>query len=468
MSVLGLGGKKLDHLQKRDFENVWHPSSQMKDYEEFPPIVAEKARGAYIFDKEGKPYLDAISSGSVNVFGHSNERLNHVLVNQLNQFQQIPFTTFTHQPAIQLAETIVRYTPKGIEKVFFSENASTSVEVALKMSFQYHQQTGNARKKTFVGIKGSYHGDTIGALSVSSIDAYTRLFKPIMIESHIVSGPDCFRCEYGKERSNCHAECFGPMEFYLRTESTKISAVIIEPLLQCASGMRMYPPNYLKKLREACFTYDIHMIVDEVSTGMGRTGKMFAIDYAQVTPDILCVSKGLTGGYFSLGLTLVHKKLYDAFYDDYTEMKTFIHGSSFSGNPLACALANEVLMMMEEEKTLEQNIVKASFMNKLIKEATKQNPWVGEVRQLGMVVALELVEDRDEKIEFDWKKRIGFEISKIALKKGLLLRPIGNILYFMPPYIIGKKEIKFMIETTLDSMEEYVKTNRPPQKKEKA
>jgi len=445
----------VDDWQQKDLKYVWHPCSQMKDYEEFPPIVVERGEGAYIFDVTGKRYLDAVSSWWVNLFGHCNKRINAAVKKQLDKLEHVIFANFSHQPAIELAEKIVAITPKGLNKVFFADNGSSAVEVALKMSFQYHQQTGNSAKKRFIKISDAYHGETLGALSVGDLDLYSRIYRPLMIDTIKVSGPDCYRCRYGKERSACSAECFEAMEKAIQEKHAEICAVIIEPMVQAAAGMKIYSPIYLEKLREACSDHNIHLIADEVAVGFGRTGKMFACEHAGIAPDLMCLSKGLTAGYMPLSLVVATDEIYSAFYSDYGELKAFMHSHSYTGNPLACAVALESLRIFEDEDVLNVNRKKSELIRKLTEPFAKLHPNVGELRQIGMIAALELVENKASKKAFSWEKRVGYNIYKIALNEGLLLRPLGNVLYFMPPYIVEQEDIEKIIGSAFYAINKY-------------
>lgn len=445
----------MNELQKKDLQYIWHPCSQMKDYEDFPPIVIERGKGPYLIDVEGNSYLDAVSSWWVNLFGHSNERINQALKRQLEKLEHVIFANFSHEPAIELAERIVQITPPGLNKVFFADNGSSAVEAALKLSFQYHQQTGNVKKTKFVAITDAYHGETLGSLSVGDIDLYSKIYKPLLLQTYKAKGPDCYRCSYGKERDTCSAECFEHMEKLAGKNHEEICGVIIEPLIQCAAGMKIYPPVYLKKLRKLCDKYNIHFIADEIAVGFGRTGKMFACEHAGVSPDIMCLSKGITAGYLPLSLVVVTDEIYDAFYCEYTELKAFLHSHSYTGNPLACAAACETLNIFEEENVLEKNKEKSKLISDIVRDAFDNHPYVGEFRQLGMVGALELVEDKETGKGFDWKKRVGYQIYKIAVKKGVLLRPLGNVIYFMPPYVVEEKDIRFMVKIACQSINEY-------------
>lgn len=447
-------------LQEKDLKYVWHPCSQMKDYEKFPPIVIEKGKGVFLEDVEGKKYLDAVSSWWVNLFGHSNQRINDALYKQANTLEHVIFANFTHKPAIELSERIVNLAPNRLDKVFFGDNGSSAVEIALKLSFQYHQQIGKSKKIKFVNISDAYHGETIGALSMGDVDLYNKVYKPILLDSVTVEGPDCFRCRYQKERNTCNAECFEIMENTLKEIHEEVTGVIIEPMVQCAAGMKIYSPRYLVKLRELCDKYDINLIADEIAVGFGRTGKMFASEHAGISPDIMCLSKGLTAGYMPLSLVLMSDKIYDAFYDDYSTMKAFLHSHSYSGNPLGCSIAVETLNIFEDEAILENNKTKSEYLRNKVESVLKEIHHVGEYRQIGMIGAIELVKDKETKEPFESEKRVGYNIYKNALKKGVVLRALGNIVYFMPPLIISEEEIDFMVDVARDSINEYFDSNQ--------
>ena len=449
----------MKELQDKDLKYIWHPCSQMKDYEKFPPIVIEKGKGVYLKDVNGKTYLDAVSSWWVNLFGHSNQRINDALYNQANTLEHVIFANFTHKPAIELCERIISISPNRLEKVFFGDNGSSAIEIALKLSFQYHQQIGKGKKTKFVNISDAYHGETIGALSVGDMDLYSKIYKPILIDSIKVEGPDCFRCKFNKDRKTCDAECFIFMEDKIKEIHDEVSAIIIEPIVQCAAGMKIYSPKYLIKLREICDKYDINLIADEIAVGFGRTGKMFASEHSNISPDIMCLSKGLTAGYMPLSLVLMSDKMYYAFYDDYNKMKAFLHSHSYSGNPLGCSVALETLKIFEDENIIEKNKIKSDYLRKKVQSVLSSIPNLGEYRQIGMIGAIELVKDKITKEPFESERRVGYNIYKKALEKGVLLRALGNIIYFMPPYVITEEEIDFMVEVARDSIIEYFNEN---------
>lgn len=447
----------MNELQKKDLNNIWHPCSQMKDYEEFPPIIIDKGEGIYLYDIDGKPYIDAISSWWVNLFGHSNKRINNALKSQVDKLEHVIFSNFSHKPAIDLSEKILEVSPKGLSKIFFGDNGSSSVEISLKLSYQYHKQTGFDSKTKFISLKDGYHGETIGALSVSKTPLYSEVYSKILLDTIEVNSPDCFRCPYLKNRNSCDTECFSHMEETILKNHKEITAVIIEPMVQCASGMKMYPESYLRKLRKLTKEYNINLIADEIAVGFGRTGKFFGVNHAEITPDIMCVSKGLTGGYLPLSLSITTNEIYNAFYDDYFKLKAFLHSHSYSGNPLACSVACETLNIFKEEDVLTNLSEKSKYLREVTDEYFKDLEFVGEVRSLGMICAIELVKDKTTKEPFKFENRVGYQIYKIALENSLLLRPLGNILYFMPPYVITKDEIHSMVKKARESYDKFFK-----------
>lgn len=445
-----------EEMIKKDLKYIWHPCSQMKDYEKLPPIVIERGKGAYLYDLDGKEYLDCVSSWWCNLFGHANERLNNALKNQVDKLEHVIFANFSNLPAIELSERLINMTGDRLQKVFFCDNGSSAVEAALKMSFHYHAQSGKKNKNKFIALEDAYHGETIGALSMGDLDVFTNVYRPLMFDVTRVSAPDCYRCPYGKNRGNCSCECFEHMEKEVEENYDSISGIIVEPLVQGAAGMKIYPQLYLRKLRELCDKYDIHMIADEIAVGFGRTGKMFATEHAQITPDFMCLSKGLTGGYMPMSLVLTSDDVYNCFYDDYNKHKAFMHSHTYSGNALGCALAVEVLNIFEEENILEMIEEKGKVLNQKLRCALADHKNVGEIRSIGMINAIELVVNKETKERFDSNDRIGYKIYNKALENGLLLRPIGNILYFNPPYIIEEKEMDIMISKTKDSIIEIL------------
>ena len=442
-------------LVEKDLKYIWHPCSQMKDYETLPPIIVASGKGAVLTDVEGNEYLDCISSWWCNLHGHSHPALNAAIASQLEKLEHVIFANFSHAPAIELAEALVNITPKGLDKVFFSDNGSAAVEIAMKMSFHYHQLKGDVKRVRFAALTDAYHGETLGALSVSDLDLYSAIYKPMMLDVLRLPSPDCFRCKYGLSRDACDAPCFSETEAVLSEHAEELSAVLVEPMIQCAAGMKIYPAIFLEKLSQAVQALGCHLIADEIAVGFGRTGKLFACEHAGISPDFMCLSKGLTGGYMPMSVVLTRQSVYDAFYDDYSTMKAFLHSHTYSGNAMACAVALASLKLLQTEHALPLNAVKGQRLSAAVLEKAQGHPFVGEVRSLGMLTAIELVSDLSSKIGFPFEERVGYQIYKKALKKGLLLRPLGNVLYFLPPYCVTDAQIDAMAATCFDCIDEY-------------
>ncbi len=446
----------MNSWQEEDLKYIWHPCSQMKDYEELPPIVIDHANGINLYDIDGKCYKDVVSSWWCNLLGHCNPRINNAIKSQLDRLEHVIFANFTHKTAITLCQKLVEVLPKGLCKFNFADNGSAAIEMAMKMSFQYHQQTGNTQKKKFMALTDAYHGETIGALSVGACDLYSEIYKPILMDVTRVQAPDCYRCPCGKCRGNCNCECFKFAEKTFEEHGDETCAILVEPLLQGSAGMKIYPPIFLTKLRELCDKYNVHLIADEIATGYGRTGKMFAFDWAGVSPDIMCLSKGLTGGYMPMSICVTTQEIYDAFYADYVTGKAFMHSHTYAGNPLGCSAGIEVLNILKDEKIIEKANKRAVYFNNIISEKFADYKNVGEVRHIGLVNAIELVKDKKTKEPFDSKLRLGYQIYKKALKKSVLLRPLGDIIYFNPPLIIEESDMDFVTDVALECMKEVM------------
>ncbi len=444
-----------EELIKKDLKYIWHPFTQMKDCENDEPIIIERGKGIYVWDLKGNKYIDGISSWWVNTLGHSNERLNNAIKAQLDKIEHVLLAGFTHIPAIELAEGLINITPKEHTKVFYSDNGSTAVEVALKMAYQYWAQKQKPQKSKFIALKNSYHGDTIGCVSVGGVDLFHKIYKPLLFEVLQADSPYCYRCLCGKDKNSCDIECLNSVEELLNKQSDEIAGVIVEPLVQAAGGMIIYPAEYLKKLRTLCDKYNVLLIDDEVAMGFGRTGKMFAFEHADIVPDIVCLAKGLTAGYLPLSATIVREEIYQAFYDDYDKLKTFYHGHSFTGNPLAASVAVENLKILKEEKIIESLQPKIDRLKREL-EKFRGLECVGDIRHLGMIGAVEIVKDKDTKEPYPSQERIGLKIYKEALKRGAIIRPLGNVIYFMPPYVITEDEIKILTDIAYDAVKAIV------------
>jgi adenosylmethionine---8-amino-7-oxononanoate aminotransferase len=424
----------------------------MKDHELLPPVPIASGSGVWLEDFAGRRYLDAISSWWVNLFGHANPQINAAIKAQLERLEHVIFAGFTHQAAIELSEQLVAVAPPGLQRCFFADNGSAAVEVAMKMSFHYWRNLGRARKQRFVTLSNSYHGETLGALAAGDVSLYKFIYQPLLLPTLVAPSPDSFTREPGESVVQQVQRQFAVMEALLAEHADELAAVIVEPLVQCAGGMRMYDPLYLKLLREACDRHQVLLIADEIAVGFGRTGTLFACEQAQIRPDLLCLSKGLTAGYLPLSVVMTTQPIYDAFYDDYIKLNAFLHSHSYTGNPLACAAARACLEIFATEPVLQRNQTLAAHMSRRI-EPLRDHPHVADVRQTGMIAAIELVQDKNKRIPYPWQERRGLRIYQHALARGVLLRPLGSVVYFMPPYVISPQEIDLMIDTAISGIE---------------
>jgi adenosylmethionine-8-amino-7-oxononanoate aminotransferase len=405
----------------------------MKDYESLPFIPIKSGKGAYLFDFDGNQYLDAISSWWVNLFGHANPYINEKIKEQVDTLEHVIFAGFSHEPAIRLAERLVALTPEKLNKLFFADNGSSAIEIALKMSFQYYKNDGVV-KDIFISLENSYHGETMGALAVGDVSLYKEIYSEILIKTVQAKSPALVSED----------EALASMEVLFQKYRGRIAAVVIEPLVQCAGSMAMYGANYISELKKLCEKYEVFMIADEIAVGFGRTGTMFACEQAGVTPDFLCLSKGITGGYLPLSVVMTSDEIYSAFYCDYSEGKSFLDSHSYTGNALACTAANATLDLFKKEHVIETNKVKIDILSALLKRFADL-PNVKEVRQRGFIAAVELAGYAPE-------KRIGLEIYKYALAHGVLLRPLGNVVYFMPPYIVTEEQLIEMTDVAYEAI----------------
>ncbi len=428
-------------LIQDDLAVLWHPCSQMKDYEQLPLIPIHRGSGVWLEDYDGKRYIDAISSWWVNLFGHANPRINAALVEQLGLLEHVLLAGFSHEPAIRLAERLIELAPKGLARCFYADNGSSAVEVALKMSYHYWRNTGHPKKTRFITLTNSYHGETLGALAVGNVPLYKETYAPLLMETLSVTSPDCFYREPGESCADYARRLFPLMEHMLEQHCETVCAVIVEPLVQCAGSMRMYDPVYLSLLRAACDKYQVHLIADEVAVGFGRTGTLFACEQANITPDFLCLAKGLTGGYLPLSAVLTTSRVYQAFYDDYTKLTAFLHSHSYTGNALACRAALATLDIFAQDNVIANNRTLAECMRTSTLHFNN-HPHVAEVRQRGMILAIEMVKDKKTREPFAWQERRGLHVYRHALENGVLLRPVGNVIYFMPPYVITEEQIQ--------------------------
>lgn len=417
----------------------------MKDHEQLPLIPIKSGQGLWLEDFDGNRYLDAISSWWVNLFGHANPAINQAVKEQLDTLEHVILGGFTHEAAVELAEKLAEITPSGLDKCFYADNGSSAVEIALKMSFHYWRNVGRTQKTKFIALENSYHGETLGALAVGDVALYKQTYAPLLMDVISVPSPDCYRREPGESWRDYSLRRFAYMEQTLARHADSVCAVIVEPLVQCAGNMRMYHPVYLKMLRQACDKYRVHLIADEIAVGFGRTGTLFACEQADTRPDFMCLSKGLTGGYLPLSAVMTTNEVYQAFYDDYQNLTAFLHSHSYTGNALGCRAALATIGLFQRQDVLGNNRQLAAAMAKAV-ERFHEHPQVSEVRQTGMIVAIELAKNKATREAYPWQERRGLKVYRHALSQGVLLRPLGNVIYFMPPYVITEPEIQLMAE----------------------
>lgn len=414
-------------LKEIDLKYIWHPCSQMKDYEKIPLIPIKKAQGVYVYDFDDKAYIDCISSWWVNIFGHCNEYINSKLKEQLNSLEHILLAGFSHEGIIRLSKRLCEILPSNFTKCFYADNGSSGIEVALKMAFQYHLNKGKKRTK-FLALTNSYHGETIGALSVGAVELYKDTYKDLLFE--VLLSPVSKSENFEKELKE--------FENLLKKEGQNIAAFILEPLVQCAGNMHFYSANFIDEAIKLCKKYEILVIFDEVATGFGRTGTMFALEQCKNKPDLLCLSKAITGGYLPLCVVLSSDEIYNVFYDDYASKKAFLHSHSYTGSALACACANAVLDIFEKEDIIVKNKILSTYIASKFEEL-KSFDFLGNFRQCGMIYAFDILKSK--------RDRAGLFVYEKALKKGLILRPLANTIYFMPPYVIKKDEIDYVVQS---------------------
>ena len=430
-------------ISARDLAVVWHPCTQMKDHERLPMIPIARGAGVWLYDFDGRRYLDGISSWWVNLFGHANSRINAAVREQLERLEHVMLAGFTHEPVLELSERLVRILPAGLTRCFYADNGSAAIEVAIKMSFHYWQNLGRPGKRRFVTLANSYHGETLGALAVGDVELYKKVYQPLLMDVITVPSPDCHLREPGCSWEEHSRRMFAAMEQALAAHADEVAAVIVEPLVQCAGSMRMYHPVYLQLLRAACDRHGVLLIADEIAVGFGRTGTLFACEQAGIRPDFICLSKGLTGGYLPLSVIVTTEPVYQAFYDDYLRLTAFLHSHSYTGNPLACAAALATLAIFAADDVVAGNRALARRMGAATAELAG-HPHVAEVRQTGMILAIEVVKDRISGERYDWRERRGLRAYEYALSQGALLRPIGNVIYLMPPYVIEPEQIDWL------------------------
>jgi adenosylmethionine-8-amino-7-oxononanoate aminotransferase len=450
-----------------DRAHIWHPFTQMRDWLDpaQPPVVIVEGHGAVLKAEDGREYLDGNSSIWTNLHGHRRPEIDEAIRAQLGRIAHSSFLGLANDVAAQLARELVEVTGLRDNKVFYSDDGSTAMEAALKMVYQARVQRGEKERTTFVSFAAGYHGDTIGAMSAGHSAVFHAAYKPLLFETREVMSPACYRCPFNRakpergrdarETRQCNWECAAQLESTLDELGDRAAAVVIEPRVQGAAGMRMHPPGYLAKAAAACRARGVWLVLDEVMTGFGRTGRMFACQHEGVTPDLLALAKGLTGGYLPLAATLASREIFDAFLGDYAELKTFFHGHSYTGNALGCAAALASLRIFESDKTLERIASLEQTLRKLTARFW-DHPNVGDVRQEGLICAIELVRDFETREPFDFAERVGHRVCEAARAHGLLTRPVGDVLVLMPPYCITAAQLETMVEALWRGIKEVL------------
>jgi adenosylmethionine---8-amino-7-oxononanoate aminotransferase len=439
-------------LVAADHRHLWHPFTQMQDWLAEEPLIVDAADGVYLEDTLGNRYLDGVSSLWCNVHGHRVPELDAAVRAQLDKVAHSTLLGLASTASIECAEELVRHLPPGLTRVFYSDAGATAVEIALKMAFQHHQLRGDERRTEFVALRGGYHGDTIGSVSVGGIDLFHRIFKPLLFDVHHAPQPYCYRCPLGKERASCAMECADDVERIFASRPGQIAALVLEPVMQGADGMIAQPPGYVRRMREICDRHGALLVCDEVATGWGRTGTTFAVEQEGVRPDILTMAKGLSGGYLPLAATVTTEAVFESFLGSYESRRTFFHGHTFAGNPLACAAAIASMRLFTEKRIIPGLAPKIAALAKALEPAARM-AHVGEVRQRGLMVGLELVRDRATKAEYEYTLRSGQQVCVEARKLGALLRPLGNVVVLMPPLAMTEAQLQELAGIALAGIE---------------
>ncbi len=430
------------NLLNRSLQAVWHPCTQMKLHENYPLIPISRGDGVWLTDIDGKRYLDAVSSWWVNLFGHNNAAIKEAIKQQLDTLEHVMLAGFTHQPVVELSEKLGKLT--GLGHAFYASDGASATEIALKMSFHFWRNSGKPNKTKFISLQNSYHGETLGALGVTDVAIFKDTYAPLLVQSAQMPSPDFRLAEAGESAETFAMRAAEALECYVAAHAHELAAFIIEPLVQCAAGMGMYHPIYLTRAREICSKYQVHLIADEIAVGFGRTGTMFACEQANVTPDFMCLSKGITGGYLPLSVVLTTNEIYAAFYDD-SLAKAFLHSHSYTGNPLACSAALATLAIFESDDILAKNKQKSAQISAKMQALTHLP--IDHLRHQGMIFAFDV---QTKKANF------AKACYAAALQQGLLLRPIGNTVYLMPPYVINEAEIDHMINATFNAIQQTI------------
>ena len=449
-----------EEWRDRDLSVLWHPCTQMREHPHTLPLVPiARGEGVWLIGHDGTRYLDAVSSWWTNLFGHAEPRIGAAIAAQAGALEQVMLAGFTHAPAVELAERLLAVAPRQpgrtpLSKVFYADNGSAGVEVALKMAFHWFHNRGEHRRTKFIALENGYHGETLGALAVGDIPLYRRVYAPLLAEALFAPSPDAYLAQPGESPAECAARAADALAALLDRHAGEVCAVIVEPRVQCAGGMRMHHPDYLTRVRELCDASGAFLIADEIAVGFGRTGTLFASEQSGVMPDLLCLSKGLTGGFMPLAAVLATQAIYDGFLDDSRE-RAFLHSHSYTGNPLACAAALASLAVFRDDDILARNRTTARAMATLA-EPLAAHRHVADVRQAGMVLAFELTRDGDKATPFPAAARVGLKAYRAALARGVVLRPLGDVLYWMPPYCVDEEHLQLLADVTRHAIEDAI------------
>ncbi len=442
-----------DDLKTWDKNYIWHPFTQMMDWIDSDPLIIERGEGFYLIDTEGRRYIDGVSSLWVLVHGHGRKELTDAIEKQSRELCHSTLLGLGNVPSAVLAKRLVEIAPRGLQKVFYSDNGSTSVEIAVKMSYQYWQQKGEKKRKKFISFTNGYHGDTIGAVSIGGIDLFHKVYKPLLFKSIKAPSPYCYRCPFKLTHGSCDMACVIRFEEIVKKFRDEVCAVIIEPLVQGAAGMIMQPDGFLNRIWRIAKDNGLHFITDEVATGFGRTGTMFACEQEMVEPDFICLAKGITGGYLPLAATMTTAEVFKGFFGRFDENRTFFHGHTYTGNPVACAAAVENLALFTRERVIEKMADKIVLLRNEL-DRFKDMPYVGEVRQRGFMVGIELVKNKKTKKPFAAGEKIGQKVVAQARKRGVIIRPLGDVIVLMPPPAIDAETLKELVDVTYDAIKE--------------
>ena len=447
---------RTEMLRRRDMAAIWHPFTQMAEWESDAPLVIERGDGNYLVDTDGNRYFDGVSSLWVNLFGHRRPEIDEAIRSQLDRIAHSTFLGLTHPPAVELAEKLLGVAPGALSRVFFSDNGSTAMEIAIKMAFQYwRQKEGGDGRTEFLTLSEAYHGDTIGSVSAGGIDLFHRIFRPLLFPTRRIPTPHCYRCPYGLSRPSCALTCADRMEEEVRSRRATLAAAIVEPLVQGAAGMLMMPDGYLARLRAVTRECGVLLVCDEVATGFGRTGTMFACEQEGIAPDIMAVAKGLTGGYLPLAATLATEDVYAAFLGRYEEFKTFFHGHSYTANPLGCAAALATLSIFEREDVLGR-VADLSRAMAIELAFLADHPHVGDIRRKGLMAGIEIVASRESKESFPTERKVGRRVARKARERGVILRPLGDVVVLMPPLSSTEEEIVHLVRSAAWAIDEVL------------